>query len=317
MVAIAVLDDYQRVAFEMADWSRLRAAHRVDVFDRPLADAEAAKRALGDYEVVCALRERTPLPRSVIEALPKLRLIVTAGMRNAAIDVKAAAERGVLVCGTPSGGHATAELTMGLIIGLARNFHVELANMREGRWQTTVGQDLRGKTLGLLGLGKLGANVARMAQAFGMHTLAWSQNLTAERAAECGAERVSKEELLARSDFVTVHLVLSDRTRGLVGAADLARMKPTAYVVNTSRAPIVDAVALAAALKEGRIAGAALDVYDMEPLPAAHALRAEPRALLTPHIGYVTRETYRLFYGGMVEAVEAWAAGAPIRIIAP
>lgn len=317
MVAIAVLDDYQRVAFEMADWSRLRDLHRVTVFDQPFESQEAARQALVGFDVICALRERTPLPRPLIEALPNLRLIVTAGMRNAAIDVKAAAERKVMVCGTDSGGHATAELAMGLIIGLARNLHVEIANMREGRWQTTVGQDLRGKTLGLVGLGRLGGHLSRMGRAFGMRTIAWSQNLTPQRAYECGAEKVTQEELLERADFVSIHLVLSDRSRGLIGAPELARMKPTAFLVNTSRAPIVDVGALATALREKRLAGAALDVYDHEPLPAADALRSEPRALLTPHIGYVTRETYRLFYGGMVEAIESWLAGKPVRVISP
>lgn len=315
MVSIAILDDYQNVALKLADWSRLREMHRVTVIDRPFTDQADAQKSLMGFDVVCALRERTPFPRSLIEALPNLRLIVTAGMRNAAIDVKAAAERNITVCGTPSSSHATAELAMGLIVALARNLHIEFANMREGRWQTTVGHDIRGTTLGILGLGKLGSNLAKMGRAFGMKVLAWSPNLTPQRAYECGAERVEKDELFKRSDYLSIHVVLSDRSRGIVGARELGLMKPTAALVNTSRAPIVDMAALAAALKEGRLAGAALDVYEVEPLPAADALRSEPRAILTPHIGYVTEDTYRQFYGGMVEAIEGWLAGRPVRVL--
>lgn len=316
MASIAIIDDYQNVALQMADWSAIRAAHAVTVVDRPLRDIEDAAATLAAFDVVCIMRERTPFPRALLERLPKLRLLVTTGMRNAAVDTKAAAERGITVCGTDSGGHATAELAMGLILGLARNFHVELQNMREGRWQTTVGKDLRGRTLGLLGLGRLGTTLAGFGQAFGMHTIAWSQNLTAERAGALGTERVDKDELFRRADFLSVHLVLSERSRGLVGARELALMQPSAYLVNTSRGPIVDAGALLAALQAGRIAGAALDVYDVEPLPAAEALRREPRALLTPHIGYVTEESYRIFFAGVVEAVSAWLAGKPVRVLA-
>jgi len=316
MVAIAILDDYQNVALSFADWSRLEAAHQVTVFKHAFESQEAAQRALQSYEVVCCMRERTPFPKALIEALPNLKLIVTAGMRNAAIDMEAAAQRGIKVCGSESGGHATAELAMGLIVALARNLHTEFANMREGRWQTTVGRDLRGRTLGVLGLGRLGGHVARMAQAFGMKVIAWSPNLTDERAKEHGAVRVARDVLFSEADVISVHMVLSARSRGIVGAEDLARMKPTAFFVNTSRAPLVDNAALSAALAAGRIAGAALDVYEVEPLPAAEALRREPRAVLTPHIGYVTEETYRLFYGGMVEAIEGWLAGKPVRVIA-
>ena len=315
MVAIAVLDDFQNVALGMADWSRLNAAHTVTVFDKPFRDMAETAAALANFEVISIMRERTPFPRSLLEKLPKLKLLITTGMRNASVDMKAAAERGVTVCGTESGGQATAELAMGLIIGLARNFHVELAAMREGRWQTTLGKDLRGRTLGLLGLGKLGSTLAGFAQPFGMKTIAWSQNLTAEQAAAKGVERVEKDDLFRRADFVSVHLVLSDRSRGLVGARELGLMKPTAYVVNTSRGPIVDGAALLAALRSGQIAGAALDVYDIEPLPAAEALRREPRALLTPHIGYVTEETYSIFFPHVVEDIEAWLAGHPVRVL--
>jgi phosphoglycerate dehydrogenase-like enzyme len=261
------------------------------------------------------MRERTPFPRALLERLPNLKLLVTTGLRNASVDVAACKERGITVCGTESGGHATAELAMAIMLGLARNFHVELANMREGRWQTTVGQDLKGKTLGLLGAGKLGGQLAQYARAFGMNLIAWSQNLTDARAAEVGAKRVEKDDLFRQSDFISVHLVLSPRSRGLVGAREIGLMKPTAFIINTSRGPIIDGTALASALKEGRIAGAGLDVYDVEPLPAADALRKEPRALLTPHIGYVTAETYEMFFPGIVEAIDAWLAGKPVKVI--
>ena len=315
MANIAILDDFQNVALKMADWSKLSAAHNIKVFDKPLIGIDAVAAALADYEVISIMRERTPFPRALFERLPKLKLLVTTGMRNASVDLKAAAEHGVTVCGTDSGGHATAELAMGLILGLARNFHVELANMRDGRWQTTIGQDLRGRTLGLLGLGRLGSTLAGFGRAFGMKTIAWSQNLTAEKAAEQGCERVEKDDLFRRSDFVSIHLVLSDRSRSLVGARELALMKPTASIVNTSRGPIIDGKALLAALQSSQLHGAALDVYDVEPVPAGEAIRREPRALLTPHIGYVTEEGYRIFFRGVVEAIEGWSAGTPVRVL--
>jgi phosphoglycerate dehydrogenase-like enzyme len=315
MVAIAILDDYQNVAFSLADWSGLRNQHQVTVFNHAFETEAAAHTALSGFDVVCLMRERTPFPKSLIDALPNLKLMITAGMRNASVDMDAAKARGIMVCGTTSGNTATAELAMGLIVALARNLHIEFANMREGRWQTTVGHDLHGKTIGLVGLGRLGGQVARMAQAFGMKTIAWSPNLTAERAKEHGAQCVEKNALFRTADVISVHMVLSSRSRGIVSAADLALMKPTAYFVNTSRAPLVDNAALAAALAAGRIAGAALDVYEVEPLPAAEAIRREPRAVLTPHIGYVTEETYRLFYGGMIECIDGWLAGKPVRVI--
>jgi phosphoglycerate dehydrogenase-like enzyme len=315
MARIALLDDYQDVALKMADWSKLRAAHEIVVFNKPFASQDDVAKALAGFDIVGIMRERTAFPRALLERLPNLKLLVTTGARNASVDTKAAAERGIKVCGTDGGNHATAELAMGLILGLARNFHVELRNMQDGRWQTTVGQDLKGKTLGLLGLGRLGSGTAGYARAFGMKTIAWSQNLTEERAREQSSIRVDKDELFRQSDFISVHLVLSDRSRGLVGVRELGLMKPTASIVNTSRGPIIDGAALAAALKEGRIAGAALDVYDVEPVPAAHALRSEPRALLTPHIGYVTKETYELFYSGVIEAIEGFLAGKPVRVI--
>ena len=315
MAKIAILDDYQNVALKMADWSSLQKEHQITVFGKPFKNQDEVVAALAPFEIVGIMRERTAFPRAVFEKLPNLKLLVTTGLRNASVDVKAACERGITVSGTPGGGHATAELAMGLILGLARNFHVELANVREGRWQTTIGVDLRGRTLGLLGVGKLGGELAAFATAFQMKLIGWSQNLTAEAAAEKGVERVEKDELFRRADFISVHLVLSDRSRGLVGARELGLMKPTAFIVNTSRGPIIDATALAAALREGRIAGAALDVYDSEPLPSDHPIRREPRALLTPHVGYVTEEGYKLFYPGMVAAIEGFLTGKPIRVI--
>ncbi len=315
MVAIAIIDDYQNVALEMADWSRLQDEHRITVFNQPFADEEAAARALGGFDVVCLMRERTPFPASLIERLPSLRLIVTSGNRNAAIDMAAAAKRGVLVCGTDSPAYATAELAMGLMLSLARNIHTEFANMRAGGWQTTLGRDLHGSTLGLIGLGRLGGRVALYARAFEMKVIAWSENLTEQRCGEVGAEKVDKDDLLRRADVISIHTRLSDRTRGLIGARELGLMKPTAYLINTSRGPIVDETALIEALQQGRIAGAALDVYDREPLPADHPLRSSPCVLLTPHLGYVTEQTYRVFYGGMVAGIEGWLAGEPVGVI--
>jgi len=311
---IALLDDYQRVALSMADWSRLSGCEVV-AFDRPLGDEDARVEALRDFDVVMALRERTLLPARVIERLPRLRLIVTAGMRNAAIDFAAAKARGITICVTGGLPYPTAELTFGLLLGLARDIPNQERMLRAGRWQTAVGHGLNGKTLGVLGLGTLGSRVARIARAFEMNVIAWSRNLTDEKAAESGARRVELDDLLRTSDYVTIHLVLGDRTRGLIGARELALMKPTAYLVNTSRSPIVDEAALIAALEAGRIAGAALDVYTTEPLPADAPITRAPRTLLTPHLGYVTEETYRVFYGQALEDIEAWRAGAPVRVL--
>ena len=263
------------------------------------------------------MRERTPFPRDLIENLPNLKLLVTSGMHNASIDVAAANEHEITVCNTASHPTGTPELTWTLILSLARRIPDEFANVREGRWQTTVGVDLAGKTLGIMGLGRLGSRVAQVAAAFGMSVIAWSENLTDARAIECGAVRVTKDELLAQSDFITIHLVLSDRTRGLIGAEELGRMKPVAYLVNTSRGPIVQETALIEAMELGVIAGAGLDVYDIEPLPADHPYRRLPNVLLTPHIGYVTEVTYRTFFGEMVENIEAWLSGDPIRVLTP
>jgi phosphoglycerate dehydrogenase-like enzyme len=317
MVAIAILDDYQNVALGMADWSGLQKDHKVVVFNQRLPDMEAVARALADFEVVGIMRERTPFQQALFEKLPKLKLLVTTGKRNASIDLEAAKAHGVTVCNTGGAGRATAELAIGLMIALARHLREEFHAMRPGGgWQTTLGIDLEGRTLGILGLGNLGAKVGRIGAAMGMKLIAWSQNLTLEQARERGAERVEKDELFRRSDVISIHLVLSPRSRGLIGARELGLMKPTALLVNTSRGPIIDEAALLAALKEKRIAGFGGDTYDVEPLPGDHPLRAEPRALLTPHLGYVTEETYRDFFGGMVQAIEAWLAGKPINVLA-
>lgn len=312
---VAVLDDYQGVALDSADWTPVRERAEVDVFRDHLADEDAVAARLAPYDVVVAMRERTPFPASLLRRLPALRLLVTTGKRNAAIDVAAARERGVTVCGTGGSASATPELTWGLLLALARGIPGEQAAVRAGGWQQTVGLDLEGATLGILGLGRIGRRVAGYARAFGMTTLAWSQNLRPEDAAAHGARYVDKDTLFSESDVVTIHLQLSDRTQGLVGAADLARLGPSGYLVNTSRGPIVDEAALAAALTDGRIAGAALDVYDTEPLPAGHPLRTLPNALVTPHIGYVTRGTYAVFYGEAVADIVAWLDGAPVREI--
>jgi phosphoglycerate dehydrogenase-like enzyme len=316
MAAIAILDDYQNVALRMADWSQLQKDNRVVVFTERLPDVDAAARALTEFDVIGIMRERTPFSRALFEKLPKLRLLVTTGKRNASIDLEAAQAHNVTVCSTGGAGRATAELAFALMLGLARHLREEFNAMRPGGgWQTTLGFDLEGKTLGILGLGNLGAKVGKIGAAFGMKIIAWSENLTDERARERGAERVSKDELFNRSDIVTIHSVLSPRSRGLVGAREFALMKPTALLINTSRGPIVDETALLAALRQKNIAGFGADTFDVEPLPSDHPLRSEPRALLTPHLGYVTEETYRDFYSGMVQVIEGWLAGKPINVL--
>ena len=288
------------------------------VFTESLGGRDKVVAALKDCAVVCLMRERTPFGKDVIDALPALKLIVTSGMRNAAIDVAAAGVRGITVCGTESLGYPTAELTFGLMIELARRIGYENARLKAGaRWQSTLGIDLNGKTLGIIGLGKLGTRIARIANAFGMKVIAWSQNLTAEKAKEAGATLVSKEELLRQSDFVTLHLQLSERTRGLIGANELALMKPTAFFINTSRGPVADEKAIEAALKAKKIAGAAIDVYDEEPLALDHPFRKLDNILITPHLGYVTVENYKRFYVQMVEDIRGWLDGKPVRVIAP
>ncbi len=310
---VVVLDDYQNAARSSADWTALDA--EVVTVDRHVDDTEELVALLGDAEVVVAMRERTPFPAHLIERLPRLRLLVTTAMYNAKVDMAAAARQGVTVCGTRGDKRSTAELTWGLILALTRNICAEQESVRGGGWQVALGTGLADKTIGLLGLGTVGGHMARIANAFGMRVLAWSSRLTRDRAEECGARLVSKGDLLSRSDIISVHLVLGERSRGLVGAAELERMRQDAYLVNTSRSAIVDTDALVAALHSGSIAGAALDVFDQEPLPDDHALRFAPNTVLTPHIGYVTREDYRLFYEDVVADIAAWVAGSPIRVL--
>jgi phosphoglycerate dehydrogenase-like enzyme len=315
MPTVTILDDYQRVALTSADWSAVLASHDIVPIDHHLPTEEDVVRALAGSEVVVAMRERTPLTASLIQRLPDLRLIVTTGMRNAVIDVDAARAQGITVCGTQGSSSSVPELTIGMMIALMRNVVAEDASMRAGGWQHTIGPGLAGRTLGIIGLGRLGVPVAALAQAFGMEVIAWSPNLTPERAEPYAVTAVSKERLLSEADVVTIHMPLSDRSRGLLGPGDLALLKHTAYLVNTSRGPIVDESALVEALREGRIAGAALDVYDIEPLPADHPLRSLPNTLLLPHIGYVTTDTYAEWFAQVVEDVVAWRDGDPVRVV--
>lgn len=315
MLRLAILDDYQDVARSYADWTRLERDVEITAFGDHLSDLDPLAARLQPFELILVMRERTPFPRELIERLPNLRLLVTTGSANRSIDLAAAAQAAVVVCGTGYTGSSTLELVWGLIIATMRNIVAEDAAVRAGHWQVSVGSELAGRTIGIVGLGRLGTRVAEIAAAFEMEVIAWSQNLTAERAASAGARLVERDELFASADVVTLHVVLSDRTRGLVGARELALMKPTAHLVNTSRGPIVDEGALIAALRAGSIAGAALDVFDVEPLPAGHPLRSLPNTVITPHIGYVARDQYERFFGGALEAIEAFLAGAPIRVI--
>jgi phosphoglycerate dehydrogenase-like enzyme len=317
---LAILDDYAGVVLDVADWSPVRERADVVVFDRHLSEEEAVE-ALQSFDVVCTLRERMAFPRTLIERLPNLKLITIVGRSLPNLDMAAASERRVLVAHSNLANprlravaNGTPELAWGLMIATVRNLAEEHRRMREGGWQTTTGLILSGKTLGLLGLGKIGKRMAEYAQVFGMEVIAWSQNLTAEAAAAVGARRVEKEDLFRQADVVSIHLVLSERTRGLVTGVELALMKPTAYLINTSRGPIVNEAALIAALSSGQIAGAGLDVYDTEPLPPGHALRLLPKVTLSPHIGYVTRELLGVVYSDTVEAVAAWLDGKPLRI---
>jgi len=320
MPRVAILDDYAGLALGLADWSPVQIRSEVTVFDRHLSEAEAAD-ALRPFDVICTVRERMALPRTLIERLPNLKLITIIGKSLPNLDMAAASERGVLVAHSNFASprysavrDATPELAWGLMIATVRNLAEEHRGMRDGGWQTTMGMTLSGKTLGLLGLGRIGRRMAEYANAFGMQVIAWSQNLTEEAATAVGARRVEKATLFEESDVVSIHMVLSERTRGLVAEPELALMKPQAYLINTSRGPIVDEAALIAALKNGRIAGAGLDVYDVEPPPADHPLRALPNVTLSPHLGYVTREILAAFYSDTVEAVAAWLNGTPIRI---
>jgi phosphoglycerate dehydrogenase-like enzyme len=315
MPHVAILDDYQQVALQMTDWSVLPAEVNVQVFRDHLTEQHAIVKRLKNCEIVVAMRERTPFPRSLLEQLPNLKLLITTGMRNAAIDLAAATDCGVLVCGTGGVLYPTAELTWGLTLALLRHIPKEDHATRSGQWQISMGIGLQGKVLGVLGLGNLGSQVATVGKAFQMSVIAWSQNLTAERAAQYGVTLVSKEALFSQADIVTIHLVLSDRTRGLVTARELGLMKPTAYLVNTSRGPIVEEPALIDALQRKAIAGAALDVFDQEPLPLDHPLRRLENSVITPHIGYVTLETYQIFFQHIVENIQAFLQGTPTRVL--
>lgn len=312
---LAILDDYQRIALDAADWNSLAGKVEIKVFHDHIKGEDAVARALADFDIIVAMRERTPFPASLLRKLPNLKLLVTTGMRNLAIDMEAARKQGVPVCGTALLPYPAFEHTWALILALLKRIPEENKHMHEGGWQSGIVEGVRGKTLGVIGLGKLGSQVAKIGVAFGMNVIAWSQNLTEERARECGVTRVEKDELLARSDVVTIHVLLSERTRGLIGKRELALMKPTAYLVNTSRGPIVEEAALLEALRGRKIAGAGIDVYDVEPLPPDHPLRKCDNAVLTGHTAYVIRETYELAYGEVLEDVKAWLKGEPIRVL--
>jgi D-3-phosphoglycerate dehydrogenase len=316
MVRAAILDDYQNVAMNFADWSPIKKDVEIKVFNKPFASQDEAIKALQGFAIVVGMRERTAFPRKVIEALPELKLLITTGARNNSFDVRACAERGVTVCGTGGAGSPTTGVTFGLMLELTRRIGFENARLKTGApWQVTVGRDLESLTLGILGLGKLGQRSAAVGKAFGMKILAWSQNLTEDKAKAAGADYVSKDDLFRNSDFVTIHNVLSDRSRGMVGARELGLMKKTAYLINTSRGPIVDEKALIAALQNRSIAGAGLDVFDVEPLPLDHPFRRMDNVVITPHLGYVSEQNYRKYFPDVVEDIRAWLDGKPMRVI--
>ncbi|MCE4053001.1 D-2-hydroxyacid dehydrogenase family protein [Pseudomonas sp. Au-Pse12] len=314
-VEIAVIDDWQDVAQDVVDWSVLDSIGRLSFLHDYPADPATLAQRLQPFQVICVMRERTLFDESLLRSLPRLKLLLTGGMRNAAIDLKAASALGIQVCGTDSYKHAAPELTWALLMALSRNLLAEANALRAGGWQQGLGGDLHGKTLGILGLGSIGQRVAQFGQVFGMRVIAWSENLTAERAAAAGVVHVGKRELFEQADVLSVHLVLSDRSRGLVDAQALAWMRPGALLVNTARGPIVDEAALIAALEQGRLAGAALDVFAEEPLPGDHPFRRLPNVLATPHVGYVSRQNYRQFFAQMIEDLQAWHAGQPIRLL--
>ena len=316
MLRAAILDDYQNVALRLTDWSPVAKDVEVKVFNAPIGDDNAVIKALQGFTIINMMRERTPFNRKVIEGLPDLKLLITTGARNNSIDLKAAAERGVTVCGTGGIGNPTAAVAIGLMLELTRHIGFENARMKSGApWQTTLGDDIEGKTLGVLGLGKLGTRVAATAKTLGMKVIAWSQNLTPEKAKEAGADYVSKEDLFRNADVVSIHVILSDRSRGLVGAKELGLMKKTAYLINTARGPIVEEKALIAALNAKTIAGAGLDVFDIEPLPVDHPFRKMDNVVLTPHLGYVTEQNYRKQYPDVVQNIRAWLDGKPMRLL--
>lgn len=318
MKKLAILDDYQGVALELADWTPLDGDVEITVFREHLGDEDAVAKALADFEIVCIMRERTPFPASLLEKLPKLEHLFTSGIRNRSIDLAAAQARGIAVTGTATAGHPTPELTWGLILALARSIPYEDRGMREGRWAERIGIALKNKTLGLVGLGRMGAQVAKVGLAFGMNVTAWSSNLTQERCNEVGVDFAgSKEALLANADFVSIHLILGERSRGIIDKAAFAAMKPTAFLINTSRGPIVDEAALIEALENDVIAGAGLDVYDIEPLQADHKIRTLPNTVLMPHQGYVADDNYNVFYKGAVENIRSWLDGEVINELPP
>jgi phosphoglycerate dehydrogenase-like enzyme len=312
----AILDDYQNVALTLADWGKVAGDVDVKVFTRHMPTADEVHAALKDFHIVCMMRERTPFRRNTIEALPNLKLLITTGARNASIDMAAAAERGITVCGTGSFGNPTTGITFGLMLELTRRIGYEHARLKAGEaWHVTLGPDIEGKTLGILGLGKLGTRVAGVAKAFGMNVIAWSQNLTPERCREVGVDYAAKDELFRAADIVTIHLQLSERSRGTVTAKELALMKPTAYLINTARGPIVEEKALIAALDEHRIAGAGLDVFDIEPLPLDHPFRRMDNVVITPHLGYVSQQNYEHYFPDTVESIRGFIDGNPVRVI--
>ena len=316
MVRAAILDDYQNVAMAFADWSPIAKDVEIKVFNKPFGSQDEAIKALQGFAVVVGMRERTPFPRKVVEALPDLKLLITTGARNNSFDMKACAERGVTVCGTGAAGSPTTGIAFGLMLELTRRIGFENARLKAGApWQTTIGRDLEGLTLGILGLGKLGQRSAAVGKAFGMKTITWSQNLTEEKAKAAGADYVSKDDLFRNADFVTIHLVLSERSRDLVGAKELGLMKKSAYLINTSRGPIVDEKALIAVLQSKSIAGAGLDVFDIEPLPLDHPFRKMDNVVITPHLGYVSEQNYRKYFPDIVEDICAWLDGKPVRVI--
>jgi len=315
MLNVAILDDYQNSALEMANWGKLSGKAKITVFNDHVHDREVLIKRLRKFQLICAMRERTPFPKEVLESLPDLKLLVTTGMRNASIDIMASSELGISVSGTEGLPYPTAELTWALILALARNITVEHQSVKEGIWQKEVGVGLKGKTLGIIGLGNLGSQVAMYGNAFGMKVIAWSQNLTSDLAKEKGAKYVSLDTLMSESDFVSIHTVLSPRTEGLIDGSKLKLMKKTSYLVNTSRGPIVDEHALIKILRDEAIAGAGLDVFDLEPMECDHPLILSDRTVITPHIGYVTRETYKIFYEQSLECVSEFLSGTPVRII--
>ncbi len=316
MVKAAILDDYQNVAMGFADWSPIAKDVDITVFNQPFASQDEAAKALKGFPIIVGMRERTPFPRALIEALPDLKLLITTGGRNNAFDLKAAAERGVTVCGTGSVGAPTTGVAFGLMLELTRHIGLENARMKAGApLQTTIGPDLGGLTLGVVGLGKLGQRSAAVGAAFGMTPIAWSPNLTPERAKEGGVAYASKEELFAKADIITIHMVLSERSRGLITAADIGRMKKSAFIVNTSRGPIIEEQALIAALQSKSIAGAGLDVFDREPLPLDHPYRKLDNVVITPHIGYVSTQNYGAYFPDIVEDIRAWLDGKPVRVL--